>query len=507
MSRVSRTKSTPAPVGGWNARDPIADMPPNDAVTLDNFFPQYGYVQLRLGSESHATGMTGNVETLMTYQTPTASKLFAAVGTTDLSIFDVTSAGAVGAAEVSSLTNARFHYVNFGVSGTYYLYAVNGEDKPLLYNGSAWVSIDGASTPAVSGVTTTSLDYIAIHVRRVWFIEKSSLKAWYLPVDSVGGAASSFDFSSVFRRGGYLVAMGSWTIDAGEGMDDHAVFVTSKGEVAVYKGTDPSSSTTWALIGVFTIGEPIGRKCLAKYGGDLSIITVDGVMPLSKVILTDRGQPTLALTDKIRAAFANRAASYKAAYGWQSALYPEASMMVVNIPSGDGEQFAMNTQTGAWGRFTGWEAYSFATRNGELYYGGTDAVYQAWSTYADAGSNITGTARQADSKHGFDGVKRYTMARPIILTTGSPGIKLGVNTDYKTDAPIGTPTYTASTGAVFGTAVFGVDVFGGGERIFNTWQSVRGLGYTGAPHIKVVSKAEQVKWVATDLVFEPGHGL
>jgi hypothetical protein len=46
-----------------------------------------------------------------------------------------------------------------------------------------------------------------------------------------------------------------------EETDDYAAFITSEGQVAVYSGADPASSTTWSLVGVFDIGAPIGRRC------------------------------------------------------------------------------------------------------------------------------------------------------------------------------------------------------------------------------------------------------
>ena len=36
--QISRTTSIPAPTGGWNARDNIASMDPQDAVIMQNFF-------------------------------------------------------------------------------------------------------------------------------------------------------------------------------------------------------------------------------------------------------------------------------------------------------------------------------------------------------------------------------------------------------------------------------------------------------------------------------------
>ncbi|NDE81357.1 MAG: hypothetical protein EB037_10650, partial [Actinobacteria bacterium] len=87
--------SLPAPVGGWNARDALANMAPTDAVTLENLFPGVSSVALRGGYVEHATGMSGQVETLMTYNGGSSDKMFAIVGG---KIYDVTSSGAVGAA-------------------------------------------------------------------------------------------------------------------------------------------------------------------------------------------------------------------------------------------------------------------------------------------------------------------------------------------------------------------------------------------------------------------------
>jgi hypothetical protein len=50
------------------------------------------------------------------------------------------------------------------------------------------------------------------------------------------------------------MAMADWSIDAGIGIDDYAAFISDQGEVALYKGSDPTSATTWALVGTFWVG-------------------------------------------------------------------------------------------------------------------------------------------------------------------------------------------------------------------------------------------------------------
>jgi uncharacterized membrane protein YeaQ/YmgE (transglycosylase-associated protein family) len=62
--------------------------------------------------------------------------LFGAAGT---SFFNVTSLGAVGAAVVTGLTNARWQYVNSSTSAGSFLMAVNGSDKLRGWDGSVVV--------------------------------------------------------------------------------------------------------------------------------------------------------------------------------------------------------------------------------------------------------------------------------------------------------------------------------------------------------------------------------
>ena len=106
---AARVASIPAPVGGWNARDSIANMEPFDAYQLTNYFPGVSNLVLRGGSEDWATGISGQVQTLVNYSTGTANKLFAWAGT---SIYDATTQGAVGAAVKTGLTNAKWEHIN-----------------------------------------------------------------------------------------------------------------------------------------------------------------------------------------------------------------------------------------------------------------------------------------------------------------------------------------------------------------------------------------------------------
>lgn len=500
--------SLPAPIGGWNARDSLANMAPTDAVVLDNFFPGVASVNLRGGYRKHATGLPSQVESLFSYAGGATNKLFAASGS---GFYDVTSGGAVGAAVVSGLTNARWEYINVTTPAASYLYAVNGVDSPRLYDGSTWTAITGVSSPAITGVTTTDLSNIALFKNRVWFIQKNSLKAWYLPTLAVGGAAASLDLSAVAKFGGTLVACGTWTIDAGYGVDDNLVFVTDKGEVIVYRGTDPSSASTWALIGVWMVGAPISKRCMMKYGGDLLLLTLDGLFPLASALQSSRLDPNVALSDKIQGAFAQAAQSYKGNFGWGMIYNALNNALVVNVPVGVGaqEQFVMNNITKSWCRFTDWNANCFNILNDELYFGGNEYVAEAWTIgstgYVDDANNITGRILQAFNYFDTRGVKKYfTRARPSIFSNGQPAINIDINVDFDLSASTAALAYTPTLYGTWDTSLWDAGIWGSSDVINNNWQGVTGIGYCAATQLNSSSRNLQIQWASTDIVYQLG---
>jgi len=504
--------SLPAPVGGWNARDSIANMGPTDAYEMENLFPTVSNVILRGGYVKHATGLPSQVETLMNYNGSTTSRLFAISGT---AIYDVTSSGAVGAAVVSGLTNARWEYINVATAGGNFMYLVNGVDAPLLYNGATWTSITGASVPAITGVTTTNLTNITLFKNRVWFIEKNTLKAWYLPVLSVGGAAQYIDLNAIVKKGGYIVAASTWTIDAGYGMDDNLVFITNQGEVVVYRGTDPSSAATWALVGVFTIGSPVSKRCMLKYGGDLLVITLDGLVPLAAAVQSSRLDPRVNLSDKIQGAFTAATSSYKDNFGWDILFNPKNNAIWVNVPVQTGsnqEQYVMNTITKSWTKFTGWSANVFEIYNDDPYFGGNGYVAQAWKTgtgatgYIDDTNNIVTNCLQAFNYYGSPAVKKYfTRARPSIFTSGSPAVFIGMNVDFNTADTSAAISYAPSTAqSYWDAATWDSSTWGSDAVITNNWQGITGIGYCGGIRFKSTSRNLPIEWAATDVVYQLG---
>lgn len=506
--QVSRVSTLPAPVGGLNARDGLANMDEKDAVVLENWFPETTSVNIRNGHVAHKTGIGQDVETLAVYNDGVSQELYAVANG---SIYNATIAGAVGAAVVSGLSNSRFRYVSFGTAGGFFLLMVNGEDKLRYYDGASW-DVDGGGTYTITGVDTATCTNINIFKNRLWLVEKETLSAWYLPVSSVAGAANELNLSGLFRLGGYLVTMANWTIDNAAGIDDYAAFITSEGEVALYKGTDPSSANTWSLVGTFRVGKPIGYNCAIKAGADVLLLTEDGAFPLSRSLLTDRGQNNLAITDKISQLFLEDARAYKSNFGWQPIIYPTGNKLIINVPTvenAESHQYVMNVITGSWCKFTGWNAICFAELGGNLYFGGSGTVYQCDTGQNDNGDNIRADAQQAFSYFGTkSNQKRFTMVRPIFQSEGNIQPALFLNVDFGQQAATSSPSFTEADGsAVWNVAEWYLAEWLSGDKILRRWQTVTGIGYCAGLRIKADAKNIGCKWNSTDFVYETGGVL
>ena len=577
----ANTASVASPIGGWNARDSIANMSPLDAVTLNNFWPTPTDVQLRLGYSKFSTGITGQVNSLMNYAGVTSQKLFAAAGT---SIYDASGSTAIA---VKTITNDKLQHVNVGTTGGHFMVAVNGDDAALLYDGTNWISyastataqtistitrggtgnltatvttavahglatgnqivVAGASPTqyngtfiitrtgattftytmatapatdattvgtytinyAITGVNSNTFVHVNLFKNFLFFVQENSMEVWYLPVGQVAGVALKLDFGGIARMGGYIQAMGTWTIDAGQGADDYAVWVTNNGETIVYNGTNPNSADTWALKGVWQLGQTFNRRCFLKWAGDLLLLTQDGLVPLASALQSSRLDPRINLTDKIYYAISQEASLYSTNFGWQINYFASENMLIINIPSGNGvRQFCMHTISKAWCSFSNISAKCWELSYDQMYFGGNGFVGRFWDSYSDAGNNINAEVQQAYSYFDAPGQqKRFTMIRPIFQTdNGLPGILVGINTDFDAQNSLGAVSFNAvsSTLGVWDTARWDRDVWGGALALTRLWQGVTGIGYSGGIIMKVASQGIDVHWVSSDYVMERG---
>jgi hypothetical protein len=268
------------------------------------------------------------------------------------------------------------------------------------------------------------------HGSRLWFVEENTLSAWYLPVDSIGGAATEFPLAGIFRRGGTLLFGAKWSLGAGDGLDDKCIFVSTEGEVAVYEGTNPSSAATWRLAGRYDMPKPLGRRAYVQAGGDMLIATEAGLIPVSASISTDLGAiETKAVSRPITPYWLQQARALPD--GWVMRKLNRLGYMLV----ASGETcLSVNLITGAWSRFTGWDVGCVEEIEGQGYIGGADGkVYQIETSGSDGGEIYTAVfLGQHSAMDAFGTEKTVRQMRPIFRASTPFRAQVAAKVDFDT---------------------------------------------------------------------------
>lgn len=465
----------PAPVGGWNAIDPLAAMKPEYAVILDNWIPKPGYVEIRKGSREFVTGAADPVESLIPWRGDPdgVDQLFAVSGT---GVFDVSTLGSGWGASVHTVTNPRVQNTAFSNDAGTFAICGNGSDTPFSYNGTTWANLAIAGSSGPITLDPTTLNHPTLHLSRLHWIEQGTLRTWFLDINAIQGAAQLLDLGPVFKEGGTLVAAASWTNSVGVGTDSYLTFMTSEGEIAVYQGKDPSNALYWSQIGLFRLGKPLGGRALVKFGADVLVLTTNGVVSLNQAIALDRSQQNqVAITQKIQNAFSTATQSYFNNFGWDAIVYPFGSLAIFNIPVIElqtSHQYVQNLQTGGWCRFLGLTAFCWELANDKIFFGTTNGVHQWDIGVTDASEDLTCEVLCAYNYFGNTAQKNFTMVRPILNATANVTPAIEIDTDFQQTTPIAVPTV--------------IDNRTMDLAIRADWNGAQGVGFCGAVHMQVV---------------------
>ena len=431
-----------------------------------------------------------SVESLMAYHGPTTNKLFAGAGG---SIWDVTSTSYARYSTATGLSSNRWQWTNFATAGGNFLFIVNGADAPRYYDGSSW------TTPTITGTGITATDFVSVtpHKERLWFIIKDTTDAAYLGTKAVAGTAVKFPMGQLFSKGGYLVTVETWTLDGGAGPDDYCVFISSRGQAAVYAGTDPSSASTWALVGVFDVGEPIGRRCAVRYGTSPLVITQQGLLKLQLSLAKDRAElEGTAYSARIYQAMNDAARDYSGNFGWQAVSYPRGKMLILNVPTAEtttAVQYVMNTLTGAWCSFSGWNANCFVIFNDKLYFGSQDGeIFQGDVGSTDVGETIVATGQSAYQAFGSTGRnKQFKMMKAIVRSTATNRPQLGISTDMVETSQLSTLPASSSSGAVWDEFNWDEANWSSDDVPLSDWASTPAFGVWGSVKFVASTGADQ----------------
>ena len=488
----------PAPVGGWNARDPLDGMSELDAVSLVNFFPEQRRIELRKGYRSHSTGMGSvAVESLFEFNNQSGTRQLIACGNGN--IYNATTSGAAATSLASGFSEDRWQAINFRAR----LVLVNGTDQPKQWDGA---SLTDATYTGIG--TDNNLIDITHYRNRLYFVEKNTASVWYTSSpDVITGALTEFPLQSLLRHGGQIQAITGWSTAAGASINEYFVAVSTNGEVLVYSGPNPADAS-WTLVARAKFPPPVGRRCLLNYGKDCYIITTSGIISLGAALYGPQSAGDYeTLTDKIQTAFNEAARDLSGNFGWQAINYPRGHYLLVNVPLVEGsqaEQYVMNTESGSWCKFKGMKAVCWCVFGDELYFGGPSGVVYK----ADTGKNDNGMKIAASIEHSFNYFgdrqqnKLFSLARPLIQATSTSfDVMIDVNTDFELRNITNTVSIDGDDGTPWGSP-WG-SPWSGSEKRLNNWYAVAGFGRCASLVLKGEYSGMDIALTATEINYVP----
>lgn len=196
----------PAPVGGWNARDALANMEPTDAVILYNWVPGSGVVEGRGGSETQVT-VDGDypIYSLMPYEGDTSNLLLAAYNAHIYVVANDT--GFISPASlVAGMTSDKWQYVAFDNN----LVLMNGADHAKRFNGVSLLDltvtelatpVNAAFTPGAGTLATATYYYRVSAINEVG----ESLASAETSLAITGPAGVNVNWGEVSGASGYKI--------------------------------------------------------------------------------------------------------------------------------------------------------------------------------------------------------------------------------------------------------------------------------------------------------------
>jgi hypothetical protein len=490
-------KSIQAPTGGLNSFDSLDDMESDEAVFLNNWIPDSGMCRMRGGAEEFVDTGGSDIGTLVQYEYSGGNLFICAV---DDKIMDIT--GGVASTLGTGFTNPRWQTVVFAEK----LLLCNGSNDPQQYDGTTLAAIDFTGS---TGLTPAALIGCTVYQGRVFYWENASPVFWYAAAASYAGALESFDLSFIAKRGGVIVTVFTWSMDAGDGMDDFLCFLMSTGEAIVYQGTDPAAIANWTLVGKYKTGQPISVRGNISIAGDELILTRSGWVSM-KSIVTKGEYRDSEMTRNMRGLSRFAASEYYFNNNWDMVFYPGGPYILINIPISDGiayEQHVLNTNTLKWSTFSGWVSNTYGIYDQSFFYGSNNGiVYQCDKGPADDGKEILTDALPAYNYLSGRANNKQLEGIRVVTTSSEPeNIALTPTADYLIpDAPGTNQSTKVAASTPWGSPWGSPWESGVTQKASGSWQNKSIYGYSISYRMAISTNYETVLWLSTQLMYKDG---
>jgi hypothetical protein len=350
-------------------------------------------------------------------------------------------------------------------------------------------------------------DKVLVHMNRLWFADTSTLSLYYLPLQQKSGELKELPLNALFKRGGFIMGMYTWTLDGGTGVDDQLVIFSSNGEAVVYSGTDPDAD--FNLTGIFRFDSPMSKHSVINYGGDLYVLTGSGLLPMTTLIRAESEQ--LGRNDKkVLSLFRDAALNQRATRGWGLILDHTSGRMICNMPAGGTNHYRQLVRfmpEPIWASWSALPARCWQWIDNQLLMGSDDGKVYIMDPLAlnDAGKPITVDVQMAWSNFKTPAFKAFKMIYAYIVTDGLPRPFIDMRVDYDSALPTNQPDVTqADLGATWDVATWDVDYWAATPKARGFWQGVAAKGKVAAPRLRanIVNCTFAVS--GFDVIFEPG---
>lgn len=491
-----------APTGGLNTRDSLDSMPPEDAILMVNWVPETGFVRSRKGYVPYAELLGGPVESMASFVDGTNSILFACVDGNILDITDPANVLTVG----SGYASDRWSVQQFGSKMIF----MNGVDTPQVYDGDLGTIGDIVITTGPS--TISDIFTGTIFKGRMIYAVVDSDSMWYSQAGSYQGDLTEFPLATIFKDGGNLQHVITWSRDAGSGMDDFLVLQSTTGETLVYQGDNPDDIMGWELVQSYRLSEPIGiKRSTSRMASRHVLITSDGYLDLEdsmKGFVSDYN----AMSNKIARTVKDAVINYGQNFGWQVVFYPEGNYLLFNVPvetNAQYQQHVMNTRNGNWTTFEGWDSTVFVVHENALYFGTPDGKVR----FADFGPNDGGVPIQCSAipAYSYFGNKQNKkLLTAITLITNHPvpqNISVNGFGDFKepnlenliiTDLPLGDSWDVAEWDLTSWASSGNTEV---NQPAKSIRRAIQGQGWALTVSVRQATNQQQVYWWSHTIEF------
>lgn len=508
----------------------------DSAIWLFNMIPgEYG-CRVRPGSRNLVTdvpdsiGPSGQIRSVFYFNSVIAGGTFdVTFAITDEGIYDV-SAGGPGpwvlgdrpADLVWPIQGGNAGWasnVNFtNVAGDHFLLIADEVNGYYIFDGTTWAQGTFTGNPIPDA---ENLVHITEWNGRIWFAEKNSARAWFLDPLALAGGITPMDVGNRFKEGGHLVQNSTWTLDAGDGMDDKFVMISSTGDVLVWEGLDPTTADDLIMVGRWQVGGvPEGRRLLSDWGGDVMILSTSGLITVSALLegtstLNQRKFISRNINQYIRAEMSKTILEF----GWSMELVPNEGIAIFIIPqplnsSRAAIQFVMETGSNSWCMFRDLKIMATAKADHIMLFSTFDGRIMVLDGTLDNVSldGLTGEAITFSMLTHYSGMgspaswKRGQFIRPYWIGAVQPVFSIKVLWDFDLRELPTTPAYTPDDLATWDAAIWDLDVWVGSAQSYLETIGIGGMGRHAAIAIRGNS-VNDLTYIGADVMFDKGGML